>query len=396
MTSVAELERTSGSRRSPLARCIGDAEGFLQATWGRRPIVHPGEDPLGFVDLLTLDDVDRILSTTSLRTPAFRLVEAGEQIPETAYTRSGTTGSKPVAGMADPARVFELFRDGATIVFQGLHRYHEPVTRFCRELEIELGHPCQVNAYVTPAGAQGLELHDDPHDVFVLQAFGRKSWEIHTAPGEDQREPLRAEIGPGDCIYMPTGTPHAASTQRSLSGHLTVGVHVVAWRELVRAALDRIAADPSLDEPIPAGWPADVEGLERSLRERLEAAATGLDALDARGIVEARFERFLSTRLPLIRGALVDQGALEGISDGSRLTRRDGSICVIRIRGERLVVLLGDRRLEMPAWLEPAMRRIAATPSFVVGDLADVLPDPGARAVLVRRLVREGLLRPLP
>jgi JmjC domain len=396
VTSVAELERTSDTRRPPLARCIGDAEGFLRGTWGRRPTVHPGEDSLGFADLLTLDDVDRILSTTSLRTPAFRLVEAGEQIPETAYTRSGTTGSKPVAGMADPARVFELFRNGATIVFQGLHRYHEPVTRFCRELEIELGHPCQVNAYVTPAGAQGLELHDDPHDVFVLQGFGRKSWEIHTAPGEDEREPLRAEIAPGDCIYMPTGTPHAASTQRSLSGHLTVGVHVVAWRELVRAALDRIASDPSLDEPIPAGWPADLEGLERSLHERLEAAGAALDALDARGIADARFERFLSTRLPLIRGALVDQGALDGISDGSRLTRRDGSICVIRIRGELLVVLLGDRRLEMPAWLEPAMRRIAARPSFVVGDLADVLPDPGARAVLARRLVREGLLRPLP
>ena len=396
MTSVAELERTSGSRRPALARCIGDADPFLRGTWGRRPSIHQGEDRLGFADLLTLDDVDRILSTTSLRTPAFRLVLAGEQIPETAYTRSGTTGSRPVAGMADPARVFELFRDGATIVFQGLHRYHEPVTRFCRELEVELGHPCQVNAYVTPAGAQGLELHDDPHDVFVLQAFGRKSWEIHTAPGEDEREPLRAEIGPGDCIYMPTGTPHAASTQRSLSGHLTVGVHVVAWRELVRAALDRIAADSSLDEPIPPGWPTDLEGLERSLRERLEAAGDALEALDARDIVDARFERFLSTRPPLIRGALLDQGTLDGIADGSRLARRDGSICVLRIRGDRLVALLGDRRLEMPTWLEPAMRRVAATPSFVVADLADVLPDPGARAVLARRLVREGLLRPLP
>jgi hypothetical protein len=395
VTSVVELERTSGSR-PPLARCIGDAEGFLAGTWGRRPAIHASDDPLGFADLLTLDDVDRILSTTSLRTPAFRLVAAGEQIPGSAYTRSGTTGSKPVAGMADPARVFELFRNGATIVFQGLHRYHEPVTRFCRELEVELGHPCQVNAYVTPAGAQALELHDDPHDVFVLQAFGRKSWEVHAAPGEEGREPIRAEIAPGDCIYMPTGTPHAASTQRSLSGHLTVGVHIVAWRELVRSALDRIASDPSLDDPIPAGWPADLEGLERSLRARIEAAGAALDALDARGIVNARFERFLSTRPPLIRGALVDQGALDGIADGSRLVRREGSICVIRIRGNRLVVLLGDRRLEMPVWLEPTMRRVAATPSFVVGDLADVLPDPGARAVLARRLVREGLLRPLP
>jgi len=395
VTSVVELERTSGSR-PPLARCIGDAQGFLAGTWGRRPAVHASEDPLGFADLQTLDDVDRILSTTSLRTPAFRLVAAGEQIPESAYTRSGTTGSKPVAGMADPARVFELFRNGATIVFQGLHRYHEPVTRFCRELEVELGHPCQVNAYVTPAGAQGLELHHDPHDVFVLQAFGLKSWEVHAAPGEDAREPIRAEIAPGDCIYMPTGTPHAASTQRSLSGHLTVGVHVVAWREVVRAALDRIASDPSLDDPIPAGWPADLEGFARSLRDRLERAGSTFDAIDARQIVDSRLERFLSTRLPLIRGALADQASLDRISDASRLARREGSICELRTRDDRLVVLLGDRRLEMPVWLEPAMRRIAETPSFALGDLADVLPDRGGRAVLGRRLVREGLLRPLP
>jgi cupin superfamily protein len=292
--------------------------------------------------------------------------------------------------------VFELFADGATIVLQGLHRYHEPVTRFCRELEVELGHPCQVNAYITPAGAQGLELHDDPHDVFVLQAFGIKSWEIHAAPAEHEREPIHAQIAPGDCIYLPTGTPHAASTQRSISGHLTVGVHVVAWRDLVRAAFARVASDPTLAEPVPAGWPADPEGLARELGERLERAGARLGATEARGLVEERFERFLSTRLPLIRGALVDRAALQRISDATRLVRRDGSICELRIRGDRLVALLGDRRLEMPVWLEPAMRQIASTPAFALGDLAGVLPDHESRLVLARRLVREGLLRPLP
>jgi lysine-specific demethylase/histidyl-hydroxylase NO66 len=394
VTSVAELERTGDPR--PLARCTGDAERFLRESWGRRPTVHAARDALGFADLLSLDDVDRIVSTTSLRTPAFRLVRAGEQIPESAYTRSGTTGSKPVSGMADPARVFELFGDGATIVFQGLHRYHEPATRFCRELEVELGHPCQVNAYVTPPGAQGLELHDDPHDVFVLQAFGRKSWEIHAAPGEPEREPIRAEIGPGDCVYMPTGTPHAASTQHALSGHLTVGVHVVAWRDLLRAAFERVASDPALDEPIPAGWPRDLDGLARSLRGRLETTGTSLGEQDPRRIVERRLERFLSTRLPLIRGALVDRSTLDRIGDDTRLVRRTGSICELRTRDDRLIALLGDRRLEMPGWLEPAMRRVAGAHPFVLGDLADVLPDRGSRAVLARRLVREGLLRPLP
>lgn len=395
MSSVVELERASDSGRRPLARCTGDAGAFLATSWGRGPVLHEGEDPAGFGDLLSLDEVDRILSTTSLRTPSFRLVKDGEQIPESVYTRSGTTGSKPVSGMADPARVFGLFEQGATIVLQGLHRYHEPVTRFCRDLEVELGHACQANAYITPPGAQGLELHDDPHDVFVLQAFGTKSWEVHEAPGEPEREPMRAEIRPGDCIYMPTGTPHAASTQRSLSGHLTIGVHVVAWKDVLRDAMKAFEADPTLAEPIPAGWTAHPEAFAHELSERLAQAGSALSNLDARGIVHARLERFLSTRLPLLRGGLVEQILAEDITDETRFERREGSILVLRTRDDTLIALLGDRRLEMPAWLGPAMRHVADAPSFALGEISTALPDRDSRAVLARRLVREGLLRPV-
>jgi lysine-specific demethylase/histidyl-hydroxylase NO66 len=395
VSSVVELERASDSGRRPLARCAGDPGAFLATSWGRRPTLHEGDDPVGFADLLSLGEVDRILSTTSLRTPSFRLVKAGEQIPESAYTRSGTTGSMPVSGMVDPARVFELFERGATIVLQGLHRYHEPVTRFCRELEVELGHPCQANAYMTPPGAQGLALHDDPHDVFVLQAFGTKSWEVHEAPGEPEREPLRLEIAPGDCLYMPTGTPHAASTQRSLSGHLTIGVHVVAWRDVLRDAIKALEADPSLAGSIPAGWTSDPEALARELGERLARAGSSLSALEARRIVDARLERFLSTRLPLLRGGLADRETLADIGDDTLLERREGSILVLRTREDTLIALLGDRRLEMPTWLEPAMRRIEDVPSFRVGELANTIPDRDSRSVLARRLVREGLLRPV-
>jgi bifunctional lysine-specific demethylase and histidyl-hydroxylase NO66 len=395
VSSVVELERASDSGRRPLARCTGDAGAFLATSWGRRPVLHKGEDPAGFGDLLSLDEVDRILSTTSLRTPSFRLVKAGEQIPESVYTRPGTTGSKPVSGMVDPARVFGLFERGATIVLQGLHRFHEPVTRFCRDLEVELGHPCQANAYITPPGAQGLALHDDPHDVFVLQAFGTKSWEVHEAPGELEREAIRIEIRPGDCVYMPTGTPHAASTQHSLSGHLTIGVHVVTWRDVVRDAMKALEADPSLDGSIPAGWSSDLEAFVQQLSERLAQAASALSNLDARAIVDARLEKFLSTRLPLLRGGLVEQILAEDITDETRFERREGSILVLRTRDDTLIALLGDRRLEMPGWLEPAMRRIADVPVFALGEISIALPDRHSRAVLARRLVREGLLRPV-
>jgi bifunctional lysine-specific demethylase and histidyl-hydroxylase NO66 len=393
VSSVVELERSGAERSSALARCTGDAAAFLEQTWGRRALVHPSADARGFADLLTLDDVDRLLSTTSLRTPSFRLVKAGESIPDSAYTRSGTTGGKPVRGIADPARVFERFRDGATIVLQGLHRYHEPVARFVRDLELELGHPCQVNAYITPPGAQGLELHSDGHDVFVLQAFGSKSWEVHAAPREDDREPIHAEVASGDTIYMPEGTPHAARAQETVSGHLTVGVHVTPWRELVSAAFRRVLSDPSFDERVPAGWTADPTALVRALEPRVAAAGEELTSADVDEVVSDRWVSFLSSRAPLLRGGLVDQLELERITDDSLLERRPGSVLVIRTLQDRLLVLLGDRRLEMPPWLEPAMLRVAAQERFRPVDLEASVPDEASRLVLVRRLVREGLLQ---
>ena len=375
-----------------LRRCVGDPATFLAETWGVSATVHTAVDPRGFDDLLTLDDVDRILTTTSLRTPSFRLVKAGEQIPETAYTRSGRTGSKPVSGMADAARIASLFDDGATIVLQGLHRNREPVAGFCRALEVELGHPCQVNAYVTPPGSQGLALHSDPHDVFVLQAFGRKRWEIHAAPAETDRDPIEADVGPGDCIYMPAGTPHAASAGSATSGHLTIGVHVVGWRDVLADAWRSAVDGPAFDGSIPVGWTNDLAGFAGALRLKLEHALAALAALDPDELADERARGFLSTRAQLLRGILIQRRDLDRIQDGTALTRRPGSVCELRSAADALTVLLGDRRLEMPPWLEPAMRLIASTERIVVRDLGPTVPSRDARLVLVRRLVREGLL----
>lgn len=386
------VQASFGRGMDPLRRCSGDPEVFLNDTWGTRAAVHPAAEPRGFEDLLTLDDVDRILTTTSLRTPSFRLVNAGEQIPESAYTRSGRTGSKPVSGLADPARIAELFDDGATIVLQGLHRNWEPVAAFCRALELQLGHPCQVNAYITPPGTQGLALHADPHDVFVLQAFGRKHWEVHAAPAEPDRDPLEADVGPGDCIYMPTGTPHAATTGSVLSGHLTVGVHVARWRDVLAEVWRTLQNDPALDEALPVGWTNDPSGFADLLRARLKSSGSALDDVDADAVTDARIQRFLSTRAQLLRGVLVQRQAVEAIGHDTVLSLRPGFVCELRRDGDRLIVLLGDRRLDMPGWLEPAMRLVASSDHLAVHDLTSVLADPQSRLVLARRLVREGLL----
>ncbi len=396
--SLETLDRVRAGRR-PLERCTGDPRSFLAEDWGKRATVRPGgpspttSEPAGFEDLLSLDDVDRFLTTSALRTPFFRLVKVGEQIPESSYTRSGRTGSREVSGIADPARVAALFEDGATIVLQGLHRWSGSVARFCRDLELDLGHPCQVNAYITPPGAQGLDLHEDAHDVFVLQAFGRKHWEVHAAPQEESRDPLQVEVTSGATIYMPAGTPHSARAQDMLSGHLTVGVHVTGWREVLTGVVGR--ALEGIEDPVGAGWTEDLEGFSDELRGRLAALASALGEVDVRTEAGERRERFLSNRAQLARGTISERSAPISVDDATVVARRPGTVCELVVRTDRLVVLLGDRRLEMPAWLERAMRRVAGLEGdteLTVGELAPDLPAPAGRAVLVRRLIREGLL----
>ena len=159
-------------------------------------------------------------------------------LPESTYTRSATLAGRPLTGLVDPRKALALFRDGATVVFQGLHRYWPPLTRLVAELELELGHPCQANAYLTPPGSQGFAVHSDTHDVFVLQTAGSKRWEVHTP--EDVQEVL---LEPGLCMYLPTGTPHAARAQETVSLHVTLGINQLTWRGLVertvRGVLER-------------------------------------------------------------------------------------------------------------------------------------------------------------
>ncbi len=163
-------------------------------------------------------------------------------LPQSRYTRSGATlAGQPLTGLVDARKVIDLFEGGATVVLQGLHRYWPPLTRLVAELELALGHPCQANAYLTPPGSQGFAVHSDSHDVFVFQTHGAKLWEVHPAPGEGAEGDVAREVllEPGLSMYLPTGTPHAARAQDTVSLHVTIGINQVTWRTLLDRAVEQ-------------------------------------------------------------------------------------------------------------------------------------------------------------
>ena len=383
-----------------LSRLVGDAAGFLDASWGRMPrFVPAGGDWAGPAGLLSLDDVDHLVASSGLRAPAFRLVKQGRTLPIAEVTRQVRIGSRPVSDLVDVGAVLAAVADGATLVLQGLHRSFAPVAAFCRDLETTLTHPVQANAYLTPPIAQGLNLHEDPHDVFAVQTYGTKRWVVHppgnapTDPGNTPTdEAWDLQLEPGDVLYLPAGTRHAAQTVGTPSLHLTLGVRAITWRDVVTQVVDQLLRDDGdLDQPLPAGWASSPEVIAPELSARLDRLHTRLaEAPEPERVLDRRAGRFWSARTPDLSGGLRDLLELDHLDDRTALRRRPSVAATVIERDGSAEVVLRDRVLRMPPTLGPALQHVVASATLRPGDL-DALLDAPSRLVLCRRLVREGV-----
>ncbi len=290
-------------------------------------------------------------------------------------------------------RVLEEWSEGATIVLQALHINHAPVAAFARALELELRHPVQVNAYYTPREAQGLPVHHDTHDVFVLQVSGSKRWLVYEPalelPLRTQRyRPELGSPGPavldvtlraGDTLYLPRGWLHEALTSADDSLHLTVGVNVVTWLDALRAALDEAGDDLAFRRSVDTG---DAETVLEALAERLDGVE-----VDRR-----RAERLARRSRPLLADGFDQLRSLETLTAGTEIERRPVHTR-LAVGEESLGLLVDGTELQLPAHVRPELEAIlAATDPFTAAELPGALDDEG-RLVLIRRLVREGVVR---
>jgi uncharacterized RmlC-like cupin family protein len=361
-----------------LARCVGDVNRFGSELWGRQPFVW--RDRGCFADLLTTEDVETLLRSTGRR-PSFRLVRDGETLPPAASTHKIRIGGTVVDDAADLGRITALAGGGATIVLQGLHHLWPPLQRFCGQLERATSHAVQANAYLSPPGAAALRHHRDTHEVLALQVEGRKTWEI------DGLGSITMEAG--DVAYLPAGTGHAAAAQDQHSLHVTIGVLATTYA----AAVQRVVAgaDGELGRPLPLGFarPDHQDDLTDGMARALRAAADHLCAIDPDGVAAAEIRRATTRPVPPSQGTL--RAAIDPSAIGDRMRLRvAGGPLRMTAAGDAVVLEGAGRRLRLPAHTAAALQVVLERGRVEVADLAGL--DEPSRAVLARRLVREGFL----
>ena len=343
--------------------------------------------------------------TRGTRTPSFRLVSQGTTLPAASYCRTAGVGNRTITDVIQPNRVLELYAGGATMVLQGLQLTDPVLARFANNLALALDHPVQVNAYLSPAAARGLELHFDFHDVFVVQLEGAKRWRVWE-PLPRTRDPIRGtakvplptldELGEpqldltltsGDCLYLPRGFPHAAETVDTSSSHLTVGLLAITWQRVVRHALDTTVAAGGFAASVPAG------SLDAAGAEPPDAALIGehLDPTRLRPwLAKQIWHRQPATRLrPLAPPAIALDTPVD-VPPGPLLwlAPKPGP------DGCRVELGLGDRELDLPSEAHPFLAELLTRPvSFVAASAGGEL-DEASRLVVLNRLAAEGVVVP--
>jgi ribosomal protein L16 Arg81 hydroxylase len=371
---------------------------FFAEYWERKPLILHRQQADYYRQLLSLDDVDRVLTTFDRKHPDVTLKDARRELTSDDYTTDGET--------LDVARLYDLFAGGATITLAFLDTVWPPLDEFCRQLESDWNCPFQTNIYLTPPAAQGAKPHYDTHDVFVLQLEGSKRWTLFGRPVEtplagQEFDPKSHPLGPvtqefelraGDVAYVPRGVAHEARSTSEISLHITTGALRYTWTDLL---LEFVAAaslgDPELRRSLPPDFASadfDRSTLGATMRNLL-ARVVKSGKLDA--AMDTIVENFIASRREPLRGQLAEVASLPQLRSGSCVQARPGVQFRLRSEADALLIEAGARTIRFPAHARAAVERALSGEPVQVHELAGL--DAEGQLTLARRLIREGLLQ---
>jgi ribosomal protein L16 Arg81 hydroxylase len=409
LTPPVSVEAAASRGLAPLLAPLSP-DVFFRDHWEQRHCVIARESAAFYGGLLTRHDLDALLHHYRQPNGALSMGARVTLVKNSENNALRQPSPTTELGQLDINGLYDSYRRGYTLVIDMAQTRWPAIAALCQSLEAELHFGVQANIYVTPRGAQGFAPHFDTHDVFILQIAGSKAWRIFaggaTLPmGDARAEPLES-LGPptdeftlrqGDLLYIPRGVVHEAMTTDDSSIHITLGLHVWRWADLLREAIMALAeTDVRLRASLPvgllAGGRTGGDQLQAQARELLRGCA---ETFDVERVLRRMGERIVQRREPVPDGHFESLDRLDTITGDTWLQRRTGMLCGVAEQNGKVTIMFPGGVVSGPATLERALRFVAAAETFQVRDL----PGPEwaplsakAQVVLAKRLVSTGLL----
>lgn len=365
---------------------------FLSQHWQKSPLLIRGALP-DFVSPLEPDDLAGLACEEGIEA---RLVE--ENGPDKAWQVSH--------GPFDDDTFSRLADNGWSLLVQAVDHYVPEVAELLEAFDFLPSWRLDdvMVSYAPPGGSVGA--HIDQYDVFLLQASGKRRWQLGGNPGDEARlipgidlrilENFSVEadqewvLEPGDMLYLPPGVAHHGISESDDCMTFSIGFRAPSVDETVTAFADYIGeqlgdsqryGDADLQPPAHPGE-LDDQAIAR-------VRALLLDAIDRPDQIAQWFGRAMTQ--PKYMDQLVtaesptDPAALRAaLDDGAELTRSLGSRFAWRRQDDSTAVLFVDGDaitcdLELARYLAANARIDASVLSYPdAGRLVAALLDAGS------------------
>ena len=372
---------------------------FFKTYHEKEALLSKHNDANKFNGLLSIDRIDEIIASTELPPSSLDMVRKEPPIERSYYTFKN--------GNIDRGAVIRHYQEGATIILPQLHLADEILAKFCRSLENVFSSHVQTNIYLTPGSSQGFNTHFDDHDVFVIQLSGTKKWRLYQRPidnpyrgesfntkdykaGELQKE---FELKEGECVYIPRGLMHdATSVGEKASLHITVGLIVKKWADLMLEALSEVAIrNPRFRRSLPPGFarPGYNNKSAKIYFDELINEFQKNSNFDK--VFEVIKENFIRERTPNLRGSLIDTSS-NFLKERLYIRRPNLQAKLKRDDLEAIIICGGgDLRFELKAY--KVLQVILSGEPFSAASLGD--SEDGSTLDMIKKLTAFGIIEPI-
>ncbi len=281
--------------------------------WSSKEYFCASGDRAPGMQLPSATEILEMLNGVSINPADFRVISAaGGPIRSEFWTETPAVGPYVGSRTIRPAELAKQVREGSSIVIHEFQRYSASVRRTCESLAAKLRTPTRAAVFLTPPEKAGLRVHLDPWEVFAVQITGMKEWVVYP-----QQRPVprlgkrfsKAPAGvtgktftlrPGDCLYVPAGSPHAArALPGGISIHISFGIEPLYWREIIDHLISEALEDSRFAGAVRAGWESEFP-LHTEVQRRLHVLS---DQLASAAAEAGSIERFLEARW---RGTIQD------------------------------------------------------------------------------------------
>lgn len=371
---------------------------FFNDYWEKRPLLISRQSPSYYTPLMTLADVDRILYTLKPDWKRLRLVDRGHYFMRNFLHPDGTPNL---------AVVYEAYNQGYSLNLLEVQERWSPLGTMVREWETYLHHPISVNLYLTPKNSKAFNPHFDNHDVFILQIEGEKEWQVWQPtvdlPGKEftgnrflspnNMPPceMKTRLKAGDLLYLPRGWGHAAATDNSASLHLTFGVFVYTWSDLLEGILNGVSEqNESFNQGLPIGFMRDPEAQKTIQKDWNQLIKTWIESSQLATGLDRMGDRLIKNmKDPLPDGYFSQIEQLNNIDLKTRIQKKTGLFCRITDQDNEIGVHLPGHQLKLPKNWQQTLNEINTNRPLTVADLPGTNEE---KLELARQMVKSGLL----